>query len=116
MPDPRRVDHDQSMAVVHALQAVQFYSLSFVPGRSVMVPDPLRQALAATRSPTTGMPVPLVDAAVTLPVNEYSVEVPHMFGVTCVTDECPIVVVAPLLLQVNLPPVAKLVAGALAVL
>ena len=82
-----------------------------------MAPAEVTQARALTALPTAGIPVPVVEAAVTFPLKEYSVPlVPHLFGVTSVTEESPTVVVAPLLFQVRLPPSARLVAGAEAVL
>jgi hypothetical protein len=82
-----------------------------------MDPDEATHASALTESPTAGIPLPVVEAAVTVPVKEYSVAFfPHALGVTVVTDVLPTVVVALLLLQVRLPPLTRLDAGAVAVL
>ncbi|MBV8463642.1 MAG: hypothetical protein JO368_10135 [Acidimicrobiales bacterium] len=89
-----------------------------VPGASEIFPPLLAtHALPETASPTAGMPVPLVDAAVTVPVNTYSV-LPFLHGPWPgdVVLTFPIVVVAPLLLHVTDPPVARLDEGALALL
>ena len=93
------------------------YRWMVVPLRSVTEPDEATQARAFTALPTAGIPLPFVEAAVTLPVKEYSVPfVPHLFGVTVDADVSPMVVVAPLLLHVRLPPPARLLEGAVALL
>ncbi|MGO8873116.1 MAG: hypothetical protein ACLQPH_17265 [Acidimicrobiales bacterium] len=73
---------------------------------------PLTQARADVESPTAGIPVPLVDAAVTEPVASYSTEPflqPPWPGKVADSDN---VVVPPLFVQVMVPPVAREAAGA----
>jgi hypothetical protein len=68
------------------------YRWIVVPLRSWIEPEEATQASALTEFPTAGMPVPFVEAPVTLPLKEYSVPlVPHLLGVTSVTDVFPMV-------------------------
>lgn len=76
------------------------------------LPAEVTQALALTESPTAGIPAPLVDAAVTVSLKSYSVLFflqPPCPGLEVLVS--PMVVVAPLLLQVMVPPVARLTAA-----
>ena len=77
----------------------------------------LTHARALTASPTAGIPVPVVEAPVTLPEKSYSLlpflQPPWPGLLTLVS---PTVVVAPLFFQVMFPPVASVAAVPLAVL
>src|ERR1022692_1260994 len=97
--------------------ASRTYRSITVPLTGLSLPAEVTQALALTESPTAGIPVPVVEAAVTLPLKSYSVLFflqPPCPGLLVLVS--PMVVVAELLLHVMVPPVARLAAAPLALL